>query len=139
MDPDKRKILVSKLAQRHGWRFERGLWCLHEPTDCEERMPDLLAGSKHLDYWAVEELLLRHGWSFQFDDGLFVAVRAQDGFRIRRYRREEVIAIAYIATEVTGPLQKRTSCHVPHWPVDMDHQCWLGEHEPPAGIHQPPE
>lgn len=127
MDENKRRIFNAKLAQRHGWCYRDGVWDLHQPRDCEEGVPEMLEGNKSIDCWTVEELLLRYGWRFEFAEGLFIATRTSDGFRIRRYNRREVIGLAYIATAVEGPMRKRTDCKHPLWPVGLDHQCWLGD------------
>jgi hypothetical protein len=124
MDPDKRRILNAKLAQRHGWYWKDGLWHFDQPQDCEERMPTMIDGPKGVDFWMVEELLQRLGWRFEFCDGLFVALRVSDGFRIRRYSRNETIAVAYIVTEIGGPTRNREYVQHPRWPAGMQRQSW---------------
>jgi hypothetical protein len=124
MDARKRDRLKAALAQRQGWYYAHGLWWSDAPKECEEKLPDVLDGIKQVDFWQVEELLMRFGWRFGFRDGLFVAYRASDGKRVQRRSRVETIAIAYILTPYDGPTKPRAYGWHPPWPAHLERQCW---------------
>ncbi len=125
-DPE---ILNLRLAERHGWKFCHGIWSHAATRFNRDALPNLLSGD-WLDYFAVEDLLLKCGWRLGFRNGVYVAFRPSDGKRICRIVREETLALAYIQTPVSGPVEQPEYHRQPAMPLPL----WFGQpayHETP--------
>lgn len=130
-----REILNLRLAERHGWEYCSGIWSHPATRYSRDALPNLLSGD-WLDYFALEDLLMKCGWRLGFRDGVYVAYRPSDGKRICRIVRLEALALAYIHTPINGPAEPPDYPMRPAMPLPR----WVGQpayHETPYGFARP--